>query len=383
MTLRDYFVNNVQLKSEWAYDLNPEKTEDLKTHSYLKVWWRCEKGHEWRASLDSRVYAGRGCPFCTKQMVIPGENDMATVAPEMAKLWHPTLNGDLNPSNISPGSRKTAWWQCERGHSWRAPVYSIKAGTACPYCSGRNAIPGETDLATTHPQTLKLWSDRNKLSPTEVTAGSHKKVWWVCENGHEWEALVVAVVLDGCGCPYCAGKRAIPGETDLVTMRPDIMKEWDAGKNAHINPGEILPSSHEKVWWKCELGHSWQAVVFSRTGEQSSGCPYCTGRKVLPGFNDLATRKPKLAEEWYQPLNGELKPENVTLGSNKKVWWKCSDGHVWQAAVYSRTRKKAAGCPVCAGTVKQRKGSTAQPRQAQKKAQPHVVKEKSFVSINI
>ena len=196
-----------------------------------------------------------------------------------------------------------------------------------------------------------MWSKRNILSPMEVTAGSHKKVWWICENGHEWETTIASVAIEGCSCPYCAGKKAIPGQTDLKTVRPELMEQWDFDKN-QINPLEILPSSHEKVWWKCDKDHSWQAMVFSRTRENAAGCPYCTGRLVLKGFNDLATLVPRVASEWHKELNGDLGPENVTLGSNKKVWWQCREGHVWQAAIYSRTRRKGSGCPICAGTVK-------------------------------
>ena len=284
---------------------------------------------------------------------------------QMSRMWDAEKNADLNPAELTPGSRRAAWWRCEQGHSWQAQVYSVKSGCSCPYCSGRNAIPGETDLATTHPQVLKLWSEKNTLKPTEVTASSHRKVWWRCDRGHEWESQIAVVAVEGCGCPYCMGKRAIPGETDLATLRPDVLEAWDFEKNQEIDPGNVLPSSHEKAWWRCSLGHSWQAMIFSRTREQAAGCPYCTGKKVLPGFNDLATKKPKVAEQWHQPLNGELRPEDVSPGSNWKVWWRCREGHVWQAAIYSRTRERASGCPVCAGVVKQR----AQ-RQTQKKANP-------------
>lgn len=286
---------------------------------------------------------------------------------QMSRMWDAEKNADLNPAELTPGSRRAAWWRCEQGHSWQAQVYSVKAGCSCPYCSGRNAIPGETDLATTHPQVLKLWSEKNTLKPTEVTAGSHRKVWWKCEKGHEWETLIAVVAVEGCGCPYCMGKRAIPGETDLATLRPDVLEAWDFEKNQEIDPGNVLPSSHEKAWWRCSLGHSWQAMIFSRTREQAAGCPYCTGKKVLPGFNDLATKKPKVAEQWHQPLNGELRPEDVSPGSNWKVWWRCREGHVWQAAIYSRTRERASGCPVCAGVVKQQR---EQLHQLQKKANP-------------
>lgn len=352
MTLQDYFIDHVELQKEWAFDKNTVVPDVLTPRSRTKVWWRCEKGHEWQASLDSRISLKRSCPYCSNQSVAAGENDLASTNPEMAKLWHPTLNGDLKPTDIAPGSSKRVWWRCEKGHEWQAAAYSIKAGTACPYCAGKKAIAGETDLETTHPHLIPQWSKKNKLSPREVTAGSHKKVMWVCDKGHEWEAMVSLIAIDNSGCPYCAGKRAIPGQTDLATVRPDMLEQWDFEKN-HVNPSEILPSSHEKAWWKCDDGHTWQAMVFSRTRENAASCPYCTGRLVLRGFNDLATLKPKIAEEWYEPLNGDLRPEDVSLGSNKKVWWQCRDGHVWKAAIYSRTRKKGTGCPVCAGQVKQ------------------------------
>lgn len=287
-SLYDYCIETEQhhLLSQWDEGKNGRlKPDMLETRSRQKVWWRCEKGHSWQAALDSRVYLGRSCPYCANQAVLLGENDMTTVAPEMAKLWHPTRNGALLPSDVMAGSKKRVWWRCEKGHEWQARADAIKAGGACPYCSGRYAIPGETDLATTHPHILSYWSDKNKLRPTDVTAGATGKVWWVCEKGHEWEAAVYSVAVNGCRCPYCAGKRVIPGETDLATLRPD------------------------------------------------------------------------LTEQWYQPLNGSLTPEDVTLGSHKKVWWQCRDGHVWQAFVYARTRQKGSGCPVCAGTVNRKRRS--------------------------
>ena len=192
------------------------------------------------------------------------------------------------------------------------------------------------------------------LEPGKLTAGSHRKVWWQCEKGHSWEAAVYSITVSGTGCPYCTGRMVIPGETDLETLYPELAAQWDRQKNT-VEPSAVLPGTHEKIWWKCSLGHSWQAAPFSRTKEKGSGCPYCTGKKVLAGFNDLATLRPKLANEWYQPMNGELTPEKVTLGSNKQVWWRCADRHIWQAAIYSRTRTRAAGCPICVGTVKEPK----------------------------
>lgn len=215
------------------------------------------------------------------------------------------------------------------------------------------------------PEVADMWYDTGDASahPGIVTPGSHKELWWQCSRGHIWQAAVHSVALGGCRCPYCAGKRAISGKTDLATTNPEIAAQWDPKKNGELTPEKIMPSSHEKIWWRCELGHSWQAAPFSRTKKGGAGCPYCTGKRVLAGFNDLAFKRPGIAEEWYQPLNGELKPSDVTPGSNKKVWWQCREGHVWQAAVYSRTRRKGSGCPVCTGVVKARRKRTVTEKQ--------------------
>lgn len=145
----------------------------------------------------------------------------------------------------------------------------------------------------------------------------------------------------------------MPGETDLATMFPALAEEWDTARNGKLTPDQVAAYSNRKVWWRCALGHEWQAVIASRTASRV-GCPYCSGRRVLAGFNDLATLQPETAAQWDDTLNGKLTPEMVTLGSHKKVWWRCGDGHVWKAAIFSRTGRQKRGCPICAGKLRQR-----------------------------
>ena len=104
--------------------------------------------------------------------------------------------------------------------------------------------------------------------------------------------------------------------------------------------------SNVSVWWICSKGHEWKAAINTRTSGR--GCPYCSGNYVLDGFNDLATIFPHIAKEWNYERNGQLKPNNVTFGSGKKVWWKCDKGHEWQTAINNRTSNNH-GCPYCTG----------------------------------
>ena len=102
---------------------------------------------------------------------------------ELLTQWDCRANLPLTPQTIFHGSRKSVWWQCEKGHHWRASVNSRTSGkTNCPYCSGRIAWPGETDLASRFPALAKEWHPTKNLplTPDHVLPGSERKVWWRC-----------------------------------------------------------------------------------------------------------------------------------------------------------------------------------------------------------
>ena len=278
-------ITHPNLVTEWDYNNNnalgiyPDK---IRYGSNKKVWWLCEHGHEWQVIIASRTntFHPRGCPVCAGQKVLVGFNDLATLNPNLALEWHPTKNGNLNP--------------------------------------------------------------------TQVTVSSNKKVWWLCEHGHEWQASINNRTNMQSGCPVCAGRKVLAGFNDLATLNPQIASEWHPTKNGDLKPSDVTVSSHRKVWWICKHGHEWQASINHRTNKSHPrGCPVCSGRQVLVGFNDLATLNPKLALEWHPTKNGNLKASDVTYGSRKKVWWICKHGHEWCTSVASRTNKQS-GCPVCA-----------------------------------
>ena len=191
-------------------------------------------------------------------------------------------------------------------------------------------------------------------NPEQIALNSHKKVWWKCEKGHSWQAMVANRYRHGRGCPYCAHQLPIKGETDLKTCYPDLAKEWHPTKN-ELAPDEVMPGTHKRAWWICELGHEWSAEIKSRT--TGVGCPYCAGKKVLSGFNDLATINPQLAKEWHPTKNERLKPSDVTFSSGKKVWWICQNKHEFLSSIDSRNRGQ--GCPQCQKAFK-----TSFPEQA-------------------
>ena len=163
---------------------------------------------------------------------------------------------------------------------------------------------------------LLLEWDREKnadLDPAALASQSRQRVWWVCARGHHWQASLAARVGNRESCPYCAGQKPIPGETDLAALRPEVAALWDQEENGGLTPRDVMPSSHRRVWWRCNRGHTWQAPVFSLSS--GTGCPYCAGYRAIPGETDLATTDPALLSEWDYERNA-VTPRELSRGSH-------------------------------------------------------------------
>ena len=193
---------------------------------------------------------------------------------------------------------------------------------------------------------MKEWDwEANKkegLDPNKLTLGSTKKANWICSKGHKWKSSINGRGI-GYGCPYCSNQKILPGYNDLATTNPELLQDWDYEKNT-LRPTEITAHSQRKAWWKCSKGHSYIASTAHKT--EGRGCPYCSNKKVLKGYNDLATTHQDLAKEWHPTKNGILTPTDIVAGSGKKVWWKCLRGHEYIAKVCARSVSHN-GCPKC------------------------------------
>ncbi len=477
----DLLTINPILAEEWNYEKNNGLTPtDVTANSSKKAWWKCQNGHEWQARIDSRNI-GNGCPYCSGRYAVKGENDLQAINPILAKEWNYEKNHGLTPLDVTPKSNKIVWWICSKGHEWQATIFNRNKGVGCPVCNserntsfpeyviayylaknglevihsyrekgyeldiyipsrqvaieydggiwhknrtkkdleknfkckkdgiklyrlredllplndssidyvvqkGQKDLPEileevlseiigmhvdinlekdaidienlreytekESSLLFSNPEVAKEWNyEKNgNLKPEHFAANSNKKVWWKCNRGHEWQANIDNRN-KGRKCPYCAGKKVLAGYNDLQTINPTLAQEWNFEKNGDLKPENFTANSSEKVWWKCSKGHEWQSSIAHRNN--GCGCPYCAGRKVLNGYNDLQTVNPALAKEWNYEKNNGLTPADVMPNSNKKVWWKCSKAHEWQAIIANRN--KGRGCPICRKTKRNSK----------------------------
>ncbi len=343
-----------QLHPELLSSWDSEKNSNFNIHNVRakdKVWWICEKWHEWEAIVDSRK-RWIWCPYCANQKLLKWYNDLATTNPEIAKEWNYERNS-LKPYEVFECSNKKARRKCEKWHEREAKI-SNRTSTLhlwCPYCSNKAILKWYNDLATTNPEIAKEWNyEKNSLTPYEISEGSDKKVRRKCEKWHEWESRLSSRTYgkNPMWCPYCSNQKILKWYNDLATTNPEIARQWNYEKNWNITPDMINEGSNRKFWWKCEKGHEWNAKVESR--KRWYWCPYCANQKVLKWFNDLATTNPELMDERDFEKNEKLwySPYKIPRWASINVWWKCKKWHEWKAVVFRRTVKKGNWCPHCA-----------------------------------
>lgn len=312
---------------EIASEANGWDPSNFAPMSNKKVSWKCKLGHVWDAVIGNRTFKGYGCPICSNQQLLKGFNDLKTKFPEIASEAY-----GWDPSECAPTHNESKMWKCSQGHIWNSKVGNRTIrGDGCAVCSSHKTLAGFNDLASTNPELAK---EAFGWNPSELTPASNRRRAWKCVNGHVWEAPPSRRT-SGSGCPTCSGKILEEGFNDLQTVNIDLANEayrWD--------PSTLTKSSNKIVMWQCKLGHLWRASVGSRSA--GSGCPVCAGKKVLVGFNDLATKFPAIGNEAFG-----WDPTTLTEGStSKKQDWKCPKGHIYKSTVANRTRGQ--GCPYCA-----------------------------------
>lgn len=341
-----------KLAAQWDMGRNDALTpRDVTAGSGSRVWWKCPKGpdHRWQATVLHRS-EGQGCPFC-RGLKVSVTNNLAQRFPAVSQQWHHRRNGTMGPDDVVAGSHRRVWWKCPKGpdHEWQSPVVGRTRGAGCPFCRG-TWVSRSTSLAARFPTIALQWHPtKNKdLHPTDVVAGSDRKIWWKCPQGddHVWRTSAAQRTSTGYGCPFCSG-RYPSTSNNLARNLPHVARFWHPTKNGRLRPTDVLPGSPRVVWWRCDKGpdHEWRTSVAS--AKKMKGCLFCNNLRVSI-TNCLATTHPHVAARWHRRRNRGLTPRQIMRWSKAKVWWKCPRGpdHEWGAIVAAMVGTSAS-CPFC------------------------------------
>lgn len=333
----DLTTTHPEIAEEWD---DNKSVSDFSRGSDYKANWKCkEYGHKWSAIISNRV-KGDNCPYCSNRIVLIGFNDLGTTHPHLVKEW----NDNEKITSFSKGSKYKAQWKCALGHQWTAVIKNRTINkTGCPYCAGKKTTYGKTDLGTTHPHLIDEWADEKNICI--FSRGSDYYALWKCKNGHEWNCKINDRTGKNLGCPICSGYRFISGINDIATKMSHLTKEWDDGEDIT----KVYWKTKRRYRWICSKKHSYSVSPYRRS--LGYGCPYCAERKLLTGYNDLATKNPEILKYWNFSKN-EITPSEITAQSGKKIWWLCNKNieHEWFATVNDVSNGKS-NCPHCANHI--------------------------------
>jgi hypothetical protein len=342
-------VSFPELAKEW----NQEKNQgiipcEVLPQSHFRAWWKCKMGHEWQTSVQCRTAKGSCCPKCRLFGISRFE---ARVFSEVKSLWSDAeskvrLVG--RECDIFLPSLKIVveidgfWWH---QNAQERDAHKNKVITKAGF---RVIRLREEPLPLLTPDDISFEetaynSDSQTLTAIKAlvsTIGgwvgmdvSHYLLVQGYANNSAYETLLKAFPLPAKG-------------SSLADKFPAIAMQWHPTKNGTIVPGQLRSKSNKKVWWKCEKGHEWEASPSLRT--YGCGCPYCaTGQKICAD-NNLFAKRPDIVRQWNHEKNADFDLDKIGTGSTEKVWWRCDDGHEWQAVIKERCRARNSSCPQCA-----------------------------------
>ena len=344
--VNDLETTHPELIKEWDFEKNRIFPDTIPYGTTRRVWWKCKSGHSWQASVGSRAGSQKtGCPICKKELSVSFPEK--SIAFYLSKVFYieenkrfewlgraeldiyiPELNlaieydGQAWHKDISRDCRKDLL--CEKNDIKLIRIRELE----CPiYESGsiKYSI---------------IAQDNNSLNKIifeifdYINSKYNKKINLIIDVEKDYQQIVSQMLML---------------LKDKSVLNSDLLKEWNYKKNGKILPETISLGSDKKIWWICDKGHEWKATVSSRSGKQKCGCPYCSGQKVISGWNDLGTLYPNIAKEWDIDKNS-IKPSQVRPQSNKKYWWKCSScNNSWETSIATRVRGR--NCPKCARQI--------------------------------
>ena len=271
---------------------------------------------------------------------------LAEKRPDVAALWHPTLNGDVTPDKVGLLARASFFFQCECGNVFEEqPRILTRRSNPCMVCyvNKEKPIPVGIKISET-PALMERWDPANPDVASITTLGTHTEFSWICSIGHPYSRRPQQELAAKGKCPVCSNKVALTGANDLASQRPDLLAEWDFEKNA-LDPSKIAYGHTKPVAWKCKLGHEWITSPSHRV-LGNHNCGVCSNKFVSTGFNDLLTLHPDVA--FYYDTSKNAKSSNSINPANQKesFWWTCDLGHNYERTAFAQV-KWGPKCQVC------------------------------------
>lgn len=321
--------------------------------------WICENGHEQPKTCETIAYDGFLCRKCYEESIMENTQHLTDVYPQIRNIWDYDKN-EKTPDIIPLSSRDTFYFKCSLGHEYPNEIRAVlNNDCVCLVCTNKKVVAGYNDFKSRYPDLVENLSPELQKVADRILGVENKYLDWICSVcGGEYSDAVGNMLNGINNCPYCANKKVLEGYNDLASIHPELMEKLTPQLRGVAN--KIICKDDKYLTWICPTCHGEYSDSIGNILNGIDNCPYCNNKKVLPGFNDLATRHPDLVDEAYFVGNyiiGADLSKNKD-DSNKLAYWICQDcEHIYPMKIVDRVIKQERGhnpCPRCNYTSKKK-----------------------------
>ena len=337
-----YIIEDKQLMTQWDFNKNILDPQTTTMGSEKKAWWICKYGHSYQMQIDLKAKRHYRCPICSKGLHTSFPEK--AIAYYISKIDDSIIEGYSNKEkNISeidifiPQKQIGIEYDGSRWHNEAKINTDIRKNQIC-YNNGIKLYRiRENDCEKIENSTsTDIYYDSNNIE--NLNDAIHQLINLIYKKN-------IDIDIKRDEIDIYKKIEFYKDEISALNLTKEILSEWDYEKNLGLKPENFSLNSHISVWWKCKkCGGSWKTKISNRNNNRS--CPYCSGHKLLIGYNDLETINPLLINEWDYNKNTIL-PSQITAHSSKDVWWICPKGHSYKARISNRN-DLGRGCPICA-----------------------------------
>lgn len=335
----DLATTNPSLLKEWDYEKNNKlglDPQNLMKGSHKEVYWICPLGHKYKRDIRSRT-VGKGCTVCSKES--------QTSFPEqaiyfyLAKIFDDVKNRYGRPEiDIYIPSLKFGI-EYDGLYSHRNKNNNDKKKDEIIKSKGIRLLRVKENL-----KELENTKDVIFCKANSNNTFLNDVILKIVEKINQEYFLDINIVPDIINDRIKIEEQYIKSkkENSIISMNPELEKEWDYEKNGTIRPEYISYGSSKKFFWICSNNHSYQQSPKNR--HLGKGCPICVGFRFVPGVNDLQTKYPEILKYWDYKLN-KTKPTEIKYTNLNDFYWKCDKGHSYRAKIQKMIAYN--GCIAC------------------------------------
>ena len=305
------------LLERWDYDKNSLFPSEVAYKSEKDIWFKCpiKKHNSELHRIDNLANGRNKTIYCNKCRSFAQHVIDKYGKEYLDKIWN--YKNNISPWEITYNSGKEVVLNCISNieHVYKRHLSVFNSGSIeCPICKEEQLIKN-TSLGSLFPQSLDVWSEKNKFTPFDYSSCEHVSVWWKCQNGKHEDYFkgIESVKRNNFRCPYCNAK--VEGSTsyNIVDLTGQVFGELIVVKfvpNANIND--------TNAYWSCNCSCGAIDIVVNAGLLRNGHVTTCGNKSIHYSGNKNPNWKGGITPDRMSPEYREWRNSVYT-----KDWYTC------------------------------------------------------------